>query len=123
MKEEPLKYNLLFVCNWSAACLPLPQVLKNLVFMAQYWWYLQKSDESLFWLTSSFANKCHVAMQKEHTCTEAAVQAEILNKIREWKYNNNGRKANSWQQFKQLWKTTKFIQKSHEIFLLRVRWK
>ena len=31
--------------------------------------------------------------------------------------------TNSWQKLTWLWKPPKFIQKSHEIFLLRVRWK
>ena len=38
----------MLVYNQSAVCLPPPQGLKNLVFMTQYRWYLQKLDESLF---------------------------------------------------------------------------
>ena len=38
----------MLVYNQSAVCLPPPQGLKNLVFMMQYRWYLQKSDESSF---------------------------------------------------------------------------
>ena len=36
MIDEPLKYNLMFVYNQSAICLPKPQGFKDLAFQKMY---------------------------------------------------------------------------------------
>ena len=59
MIDQFLIFHLMFVYNWSAICLPIPQGFKVLVFLAQFCKYLHYIIWSLrVWLSQHASRTC-----------------------------------------------------------------